>query len=148
MATAFWLLAIQVKQSQIHPRPSFDWKDPGFAAAYVPVMLAYAAQGVSYGYYYYMAGYVFPRDADGARISRIIASLRSAESGSAAIAFGINSIGYELYKIGIINVVFLFVCLGCGVYVLQWIWHQDKAGNFGEIPAREIETKAGVPAQR
>jgi hypothetical protein len=48
---------------------------------------------------YYMATWVFPRQADGARISRIIATLRSAESGSAAIAFGIAAAGLPLHNV-------------------------------------------------
>jgi len=48
---------------------------------------------------YYMASFVFPREADGVRLTRIIATLRSAESGAAAIAFGINSIGLSLIQV-------------------------------------------------
>jgi hypothetical protein len=46
-----------------------------------------------------MASFVFPREADGIRLTRIIATLRSAESGAAAIAFGINSIGLSLVQV-------------------------------------------------
>jgi hypothetical protein len=49
---------------------------------------------------YYMASFVFPREADGVRLTRIIATLRSAESGAAAISFGINSIGLSLIQVG------------------------------------------------
>jgi hypothetical protein len=88
-----------------------------------------------------MAGYIFPRQADGARLSRIIATLRSAESGSAAIAFGINSLGLPLPRIGIINVVFYIVCLFCGGYVIQYIWKQDKMGVYDEPKeSRAVET--------
>jgi hypothetical protein len=79
-----------------------------------------------------MASYCFPREASGARTTRIIATLRSAESGAAAIAFGINSIGYSLVKIGWINFAFSIGCLGCGGYVIQWIWKQDKKGAYEE----------------
>jgi hypothetical protein len=47
-----------------------------------------------------MASFVFPREADGVRLTRIIATLRSAESGAAAISFGINSIGLSLIQVG------------------------------------------------
>jgi hypothetical protein len=52
---------------------------------------------------YYMASFVFPREADGVRLTRIIATLRSAESGAAAIAFGINSIGLSLVQVSHIH---------------------------------------------
>lgn len=77
-----------------------------------------------------MAGYSFPPDAKGIRMARIIATLRSAESGSAAIAFGINATKYSLAKTGYINLAFLGVCLFCGVYVLRWVWVQDKKGAY------------------
>ena len=80
----------------------------------------------------YMAGYSFPREAKGIRMARIIATLRSAESGSAAIAFGINATKYSLAKTGYINLAFLIVCLFCGAYVLQYVWVQDKKGAFNE----------------
>ena len=74
----------------------------------------------------YMASYCFPRDSSGARTTRIIATLRSAESGAAAIAFGVNSIGYPLVKVGYINLAFSIVCLVCGGYVIQWVWKMDR----------------------
>jgi hypothetical protein len=77
-----------------------------------------------------MAGYSFPPDAKGIRMARIIATLRSAESGSAAIAFGINATKYSLAKTGYINLAFFVVCLFCGIYVLQWVWVQDKQGAY------------------
>ena len=80
-----------------------------------------------------MATYCFPREASGARTVRIISTLRSAESGSAAIAFGINSIGFSLLKVGWINLAFTIVCLFCGGYVIQHIWSQDKKGAFDEV---------------
>lgn len=138
--------------------PSWDWLTPGFAAAWVPVVVATAYQATSYGYYCkpvlsrscpvhrlirladYMAGYTFPRDAKGIRMARIIATLRSAESGSAAIAFGINATKYSLTYTGYINLAFLIVCLFCGIYVLRYVWVQDKAGAFDEPDsAQEIE---------
>lgn len=96
---------------------------------------------------YYMASFVFPREADGVRLTRIIATLRSAESGSAAIAFGINSIGLSLVQvcaatpratdlsltyiqIGWINFAFVVLVLFLGAYVLQYIWVEDRRGTF------------------
>lgn len=129
---------------RISPLPRYDWSDPGFAAAWIPCVIGRVVAWVNYGYNYYMAGFVFPRDADGVRISRIIATLRSAESGSAAIAFGINAIGLALVKIGWINMAFNIVIFFCGAYVLQYIWVSDKAGMYDEPSA--IEIAAAQPA--
>lgn len=99
-----------------------------------------------------MAGYCFPRSADGSRISRIIATLRSAESGSAAIAFGINSIKLPLWKVGIINLIFLVVCIICGGYVLWWIWGEDKRGAFddpyGAAPAEPMVEELAIQPKK
>lgn len=95
---------------------------------------------------YYMASFVFPREADGIRLTRIIATLRSAESGAAAISFGINSIGLSLVQvsahpgiramtdmqIGWINLVFVILVIFLGGYVLQYIWVEDRRGTFDE----------------
>ena len=95
---------------------------------------------------YYMASFVFPREADGVRLTRIIATLRSAESGAAAIAFGINSIGLSLIQvshaqtvrvwaynqIGWINLAFVILVILLGGYVLQYIWVEDRRGTFDE----------------
>jgi uncharacterized membrane protein len=88
---------------------------------------------------YYMAGFVFPPEADGVRISRIVATLRSAESGSAAIAFGISSLGLPLWKLGVINLVFVVVIIILGVYVHLWLWARDKEGMFGDTLNRRVE---------
>lgn len=134
----------QYKLEAITPRPRYDWSDPGFAAAWIPCVVGRVVAWVNYGYNYYMAGFVFPRDADGVRVSRIIATLRSAESGSAAIAFGINALGLALVKIGWINMAFNLVIFACGAYVLQYIWVSDKAGLFDEPSA--LEVAAAQPA--
>ncbi|WVW82650.1 hypothetical protein I302_104661 [Kwoniella bestiolae CBS 10118] len=133
LGSAIWLLVMQVKQSKELVVPTWDWSTPGFGAAWVPYLFSFAAFWTSYGFFYYMATYCFPREASGARTTRIIATLRSAESGAAAIAFGINSINVPLHHIGYINVVFIIVCLFCGSYVLQWIWTQDKKGAYNEV---------------
>jgi hypothetical protein len=93
-----------------------------------------------------MAGYSFPPDAKGIRMARIIATLRSAESGSAAIAFGINATKYSLAKTGYINLAFLVLCLFCGAYVLQWVWVQDKRGAY-DLHERD-ETRVEVEDER
>ncbi|KAK6909653.1 hypothetical protein I203_103674 [Kwoniella mangroviensis CBS 8507] len=122
LGSAIWLLVMQVRQSKEAVVPTWDWSTPGFGAAWVPYLFSFAASWTTYGFFYYMATYCFPREASGARTTRIIATLRPAESGSAAIAFGINSINVPLHHIGYINLVFIIVCLFCGYYVLQWIW--------------------------
>ncbi|WRT67508.1 uncharacterized protein IL334_004480 [Kwoniella shivajii] len=133
LGSAIWLLVMQVRQSTESVPPTWDWGTPGFAAAWVPYLFSFAASWTSYGFFYYMATYCFPQEASGARTTRIIATLRSAESGSAAIAFGINSINVPLHHIGYINLVFIIVCLFCGAYVLQWIWKNDKRGAYTEV---------------
>ncbi|WVQ84172.1 hypothetical protein IAT38_006319 [Cryptococcus sp. DSM 104549] len=144
VGTCIWLLVLCIQQDRQATVPSWDWATPGFAAAWVPVALATAAQGTAYGYMYYMAGYAFPRGADKARLSRIIATLRSAESGSAAIAFGINATKLSLHKTGIINLVFTLVCIPCGLYVLAYVWKQDKLGAYDEEKPGAAEEKVVV----
>ena len=99
------------------PPPVYDWATPGFGVRFAPSVIGSAIAWVLYGYSearapllgssvvidvtdYYMASFVFPREADGVRLTRFIATVRSAESGSAAIAFGINSIGLSLVQVG------------------------------------------------
>ncbi|WVF68819.1 hypothetical protein IAT40_003592 [Kwoniella sp. CBS 6097] len=142
LAAAIWLLVMQVRQSRVATVPTWDWTTPGFAAAWVPYLFSFAASWTSYGYFYYMATYCFPREASGARTTRIIATLRSAESGAAAIAFGINSINIPLHHIGYINLAFIIVCLFCGAYVLQWIWTKDVRGEFDEPVISEAPAHA------
>ncbi|OCF33394.1 hypothetical protein I316_04813 [Kwoniella heveanensis BCC8398] len=144
LGAAIWLLVRQVRQSKEATVPTWDWTSPGFAAAWVPYLFSFAASWTSYGYFYYMATYCFPREASGARTTRIIATLRSAESGAAAIAFGINSINVPLHHIGYINLAFIIVCLFCGAYVLQWIWTKDVRGEFDE-PDVVSEAPAHLP---
>lgn len=84
-----------------------------------------------------MAGFIFPPEADGVRISRIVATLRSAESGSAAVAFGVSSLGLPLWKLGAINMAFVGVVVVLGVYVHVWLWKRDKEGMFGGLQAGE-----------
>ncbi|WRT64918.1 uncharacterized protein IL334_001857 [Kwoniella shivajii] len=133
LGSIIWLLILTVGQDKKATAPVWDWSTPGFAAAWVPTALATAAQGTAYGYMYYMASYIFPRGGgDKARLSRIIATLRSAESGSAAIAFGINATHLSLHKTGWINLAFALICVPCGLYVLNYIWKQDKLGAYDD----------------
>ncbi|GFZ43697.1 hypothetical protein JCM24511_01417 [Saitozyma sp. JCM 24511] len=135
ITSMIWILVKNVHLDSVTPRPNYDWTTPGFAAAWVPAQFARAVASTNYGYNYYMATWVFPRQADGARISRIIATLRSAESGSAAIAFGIAAAGLPLHNLGYINIAFLILTTFLGAYILQFIWVQDKAGVYDKPPA-------------
>jgi hypothetical protein len=100
------------------PPPVYDWSTPGFGVRFAPTVIGSAIAWALYGYStfklpcklyhqliadYYMASFVFPREADGIRLTRIIATLRSAESGAAAIAFGINSIGLSLVQVSCVS---------------------------------------------
>ncbi|WVW78605.1 hypothetical protein I302_100564 [Kwoniella bestiolae CBS 10118] len=145
LGSCIWLLILTVRQDKKAVAPSWDWTTDGFAAAWVPVAIATAAQGTAYGYMYYMAGYVFPRGADKAQLSRIIATLRSAESGSAAIAFGINATKLSLHKTGWINLAFALTCVPCGLYVLNYVWKQDKLGAYDEEKVQE--EKPAIPQE-
>lgn len=135
---------IDIHRHRGNEKVVYDWDTPGWAAWWLPSVLGHAAQSVSYGYNYYMASFVFPKSADRARVSRIIATLRSAESGSAAIAFGISALKLPLYRLGIINLVFLAVILALGAYLHIWIWINDKAGTIGDAAAH-VPAEHGAP---
>ncbi|OCF37457.1 hypothetical protein I317_03868 [Kwoniella heveanensis CBS 569] len=137
LAGIVWLLVLNMRQHSEARAAAYDWLDPGFAAAWVPALFASTAQHVAYGYMYYLAGYAFPRGADKARLARIIATLRSAESGAAAIAFGINATKVPLHSTGWINFAFVLVCVPCGIYVIQYVWKEDKKGAFNEADNAE-----------
>ncbi|WVQ97930.1 hypothetical protein IAU59_005049 [Kwoniella sp. CBS 9459] len=140
-----WLLVLNMRQHSEARTAAYDWLDPGFAAAWVPALFASTAQHVAYGYMYYLAGYAFPRGADKARLARIIATLRSAESGAAAVAFGINATKVPLHSTGWINFVFVLLCVPCGIYVIQYCWKEDKKGAYDETNNVEVE-QVRVPA--
>ncbi|KAL1407742.1 hypothetical protein Q8F55_007176 [Vanrija albida] len=89
-----------------------------------------------------------PKGSDGVRMARIIATLRSAESGSAAVGFGIGSLQLAMYKLGVINLVFLAVVLVLGAWLHVWIWRADEKGSFGyaedwEAAAAQDEVRGG-----
>ncbi|KAI5481228.1 hypothetical protein MNV49_005663 [Pseudohyphozyma bogoriensis] len=142
VVTIVWLL-IQVHFLETSDEDiTYDWTTKNFAKMWVPAIFCYATQWFSYGFNYYMAGYVFPQQADGKRMSRIIATLRSAESGSAAIAYGINATGTTLTVTGGINVAFIFTSLFAGAYVVNYIWKEDKKGAFSKKFAYDGEEVA------
>ncbi|VDB86110.1 unnamed protein product [Peniophora sp. CBMAI 1063] len=130
LACIIWML-VKANSLESGEKPRYDWTDgAAFGAAWVPALLGYAFQWNSYGMNYYISGYLFKDSANGARMTRIIATLRSAESGSAAIAFGINATKFLLWKTAILNLIFAVLSVTAFTIILADVWKRDLKGEF------------------
>jgi hypothetical protein len=51
IASTIWLIVVQVEQGRSATVQTWDWVSSGFARAWVPYLLSYAASWTCYGYY-------------------------------------------------------------------------------------------------
>jgi hypothetical protein len=130
LGSMIWMFVNIVVMDKYYPTRAYDWTSPGFAQIWTCLILATALPYVACGFYYVLAGYSFPINSSGIRLTRVMSQLRAAEAGGAAVAYGMLAGGASFIVAGACNLALLVICIVVGCHLLLEVRKQDLDGKF------------------